>query len=452
MTHAQAAAQTAALDRWIARDSIPFRLDSPAGVDAAIDRTVAALGESVEVLGIGEPLHGGEEFLVLRNRLFERLVTAHGYTAIAIESSFPKGLRVNEYVRGDGPGSYDDIQESGFGHNSGKLEANRELVEWMRRYNEGGPRVSLRFYGFDMPTAPTGIAGPRAILPPALDFLAAVDEAASRALRERATSLMGEEADWENPAAYFDPSKSIGLSPQAGALRLAIEYLIGELLVRRPELIDAGGGERYAEALQHAVVARGLLNYHAAIAGKSGLGTQLGIRDAMMADNLFYIAARERSRGKVLVFAHNAHLQRGKIAAWEAWRKAMNAPEFSWWPAGSHLDRLLGPRYAAIGSAVGESPENGIAAAEPGSIEARLAAAIGSPDSLAGLFLPTRTARDLPQAEISSLPSRSVSTTNLSYIPLGPQSLTDFDAWAMLNRATYLRGGPPRATPAVETK
>ncbi|MET0994597.1 MAG: erythromycin esterase family protein, partial [Mycobacterium sp.] len=35
-----------------------------------------------------------------------------------------------------------------------------------------------------------------------------------------------------------------------------------------------------------------------------------GLRDAMMADNLLDIAAREARRGPTLVFAHNRHLQK----------------------------------------------------------------------------------------------------------------------------------------------
>ena len=46
------------------------------------------------------------------------------------------------------------------------------------------------------------------------------------------------------------------------------------------------------------------------------LAELLGIRDAMMADNLAYIVSRERGRGNVLAFAHNSHLQRGK-AQWQ---------------------------------------------------------------------------------------------------------------------------------------
>src|SRR5947209_4586635 len=80
----------------------------------------------------------------------------------------------------------------------------------------------------------------------------------------------------------------------------------------------------------------------------------LGIRDAMMADNPGHIVARERGRGKVLAFAHNSHLKRGQ-AQWQWGPHAL-----AWWPAGSHLQEMFGPRYASIGSAIGVSDANGI--------------------------------------------------------------------------------------------
>ena len=69
---------------------------------------------AVELLGFGEALHGGEEILILRNRLFQRLVEAHGYTTIAIESSFPQARLVNDYIAGRGPASYEAVQDAGF--------------------------------------------------------------------------------------------------------------------------------------------------------------------------------------------------------------------------------------------------------------------------------------------------------------------------------------------------
>src|SRR5689334_3326273 len=96
---------------------------------------VGALGAGVELLGLGEPTHGAEEFLVLRNRMFERLVELHGYTAIAIESSFPRGRVADDYVNGRLGGTLDDVLEAGFSHNFGRSVANREIIEWMRRLN-----------------------------------------------------------------------------------------------------------------------------------------------------------------------------------------------------------------------------------------------------------------------------------------------------------------------------
>ncbi len=85
-------------DDWIVYEAIPFSVDSSGSFNASIDRLIASLDESVELLGFGEALHGGEDILILRNRLFQRLVKKHGYSAIAIESSFPRARIVNEYV------------------------------------------------------------------------------------------------------------------------------------------------------------------------------------------------------------------------------------------------------------------------------------------------------------------------------------------------------------------
>lgn len=425
----------ATLGDWLAREAIPFSIDSPETFHAAVDRLIASLGEAVELLGLGEALHGGEEILILRNRLFQRLVERHGYSAIAIESSFPRGRLVNEYVAGRGPASYDAVQDSGFSHGFGRFAATRELVEWMRQYNEDpAHRIKLRLYGFDSPTEMTGTDSPSHILRFALDYLAAIDSSGGRRRRERIDALLGADADWENPAALMDPAQSIGLSAAASALRVETEDLIAELQIRRPELVAKSDADRYWEALQHAVVARQLLNYHAALARESDsrISELLGIRDAMMADIAAYIVARERGRGSVLVFAQNQHLKRGRVQ-WQL-GPYMNV----WWPAGAHLKEILGARYAAIGTGVGVSEANGIGQPEPGTLEALLAR---GPEPT--LFIPTRQGQGLPAAEIAALATRSGSARNSTYFPLTPESFADFDWLAIIRSTTYSRGGPP---------
>jgi erythromycin esterase len=421
----------ATLDNWIRHEAIQFSVDSSETFNASIDRVIASFDDSVELLGFGEALHGGEEILMLRNRLFKRLVEAHGYSAIAIESSFPRARLVNEYVAGRGPTSYDALQEAGFGHGFGRLDANRELVEWMKCYNaDPTNRLKLHIYGFDIPGLAAGISSPAMVLHFVLDYFASIDSTSGQKHRQHIDSLLGPDSNWENPAAMADPAKSVGLSPAATALRIATEDLITELRMRRPELVAKSDLDRYSEAVHYATVARQLLNFHAASAHKSDelYARLLGIRDASMADNLAYIMGRERGRGKVLAYAHNSHLQRGKAVL----------PWANWWPAGSHLSEMFGPRYAVIGSAVGVSDANGIGRPEAGTLEARLTALPGPI-----VFIPTHKGQGLPSAEIASLPTRSGSMKNPTYIALTTHCFTDFDWITVFDRTAYSRGGPP---------
>ena len=171
------------LDDWILHEAIPFSLDSPETFNASIDRVIASLGDSVDLLGFGEALHGGEDILLLRNRLFHRLVEAHGYSAIAIESSFPRAHEINEYVTGSGPASYEAVQNTGFSHGFGRFDANRELVEWMRQYNaDPSHQIKLHFYGFDSPTEMTYSDSPRQALHFVLDYLFSIDAPAAKSI------------------------------------------------------------------------------------------------------------------------------------------------------------------------------------------------------------------------------------------------------------------------------
>ncbi|AKB78747.1 hypothetical protein MSHOH_2264 [Methanosarcina horonobensis HB-1 = JCM 15518] len=427
------------LKDWILHEAIPFSIDSSETFDTSVDRVIASLDDSVELLGFGEALHGSEDILILRNRLFQRLVEKHGYSAIAIESSFPRAHIVNEYVNGRGPESYEAVQDTGFSHGFGRLDANRELVEWMQEYNiDPSHQVKLQFYGFDSPTEMTGTDSPRQVLHFVLDYLTSIDSASSQEYRERIDSFLGKDSDWENPAAMTDPTKSIGLSPAATALRIETENLISELCVRRPELVAKSNKNRYLEAVHYATVARQLLNYHAALARNSELGKRLveglGLRDLMMADNLAYMVAREHNRGKVLAFAHNSHLQLEK-AQWEPqWE--LSTYVLTWWPAGAHLQEMLGSRYVVIGSAVGISDANGIGQPEAGTLEKLLTAAPGPVR-----FIPTHKGRGLPSSEIVALPTRSSSMKNPTYFALTPQSITDFDWLVVLDSTKYTRGG-----------
>lgn len=419
------------LNDWMKQEALPFSLES-VHFNKTVDTLMDSLG-SVKLLGFGEALHGGEEILRLRNRLFQRLVEAYGFSAIALESSFPRAHITNEYVSGRGPKSYQELLDVGFGQGVGQLEANRELVEWMKEYNASPTHLTkLRFYGLDIPTGTVSIASPRQVLHFVLDYLASFDKERTEEQRVGIEELLGQDADWENPEAHMDPTKSIGLSPNATALRIETEDLISELQARRPELIAKSDRDSFLEALQHARVARGLLNFHASMArASSPYAERLGIRDMLQADNLLYMISREENRGKVFAFAHNSHLKRG-TAEWQ-----LGPDLVTWWPAGSQLSEIAGEGYAVIGSGLGVSEENGIGKPEEGALESRLTATDGPIR-----FIPTYRGKGLPTSEIASLPIRSGSEKNPTYLPFTPQSFTDFDWLVIFDSTSYTRGGP----------
>lgn len=432
----------ASIDDWIAREAIPFSFDNT--FDAAVDRIMKTLGDQVSVLGIGEALHGGEEFLILRNRLFQRLVEAHGFTAITLETHDPRARLVDAYISGRGAASYEAIADAGFSYGSGRYDANRELVEWMKRFNAGHEH-QLGFYGTLPSEQGETTESPRQALELALAYLASVDPAGAARHRDIVEPLLGANADWEVPAAAIqkelmarlmsgadaptgDREPGFGVSPRAQALRLAVEHLAYEFHMRRPELVGSSRRASFDAALHDLSVARNLLALHEALARRDSLGTLVSMRDAMAAEHLVSIADREAPRGKLLVHLHASHLRRTKT----------KLPWYELWPTGAYLDLLLGPRFAVIGGAVGTSEANFIGPPEPGSLEAHLLAR-GS-----DCFVPVSRATRLPQDELTALPERTGSTQPwVPYSPLSAQSLADLDAVAFLRSVTYTRGAAP---------
>ncbi len=90
--------------------------------------------------------------------------------------SYPRGRIVNDYILGRGAASYEEVADTGFGHGFGELDANRELVEWMREYNaDPAHETKLHFYGFDIPGKTGGPTTPRESLQNVLDYLTDMD-------------------------------------------------------------------------------------------------------------------------------------------------------------------------------------------------------------------------------------------------------------------------------------
>jgi len=353
-----------------------FGADGADDLGVALRNFLGSLGARPRLLGLGEPMHGEEEFPLLRNRAFRHLVEREGYRSVAIESNCLAALTMDAYVAG-GEGSLDAVMEGGFSHGFGDSEANRELVVWMREHNrDRAPEDKLRFYGFDAPTEITGAASPMEALAALHGYLATHLEADSLPCDlETIEGLVGDDGRWTDPAVAMDPSRSVGASREAGELRLLADDLGALLTSESPRLIAATSEEDWWRACLHGRTAAGLLRYHAAMADGSGpraaqISRLMGRRDAMMYDNLRAIAAREARRGPTLVFAHNGHLKKGR-SEWQL-PVEWGSGTVSWWGAGAIAGAQMGDRYAFLASALGSAPDRGIGVPNPDTLEGAL--------------------------------------------------------------------------------
>jgi erythromycin esterase-like protein len=369
----------------------------------------ALLSPATRLLGLGEPTHGVEAFPELRNELFRHLVEHEGYRSITIESDCLSALAADAYVT-DGIGTLDDAMSRGFSHGFGASPANRELLRWMRAYNEQRPpHERLRFYGFDGPLEMTGAASPRPALTGLHDYLAAhLDLAWSR---ETLDELLGPDERWTNPATTMDPTQSVGRTPEAKELRLIADDLRALLTSHAPHLTAATSPEDWWRADLHARTAAGLLRYHAGMAdtAPTRVGTLMCLRDAMMADNLDAIVRREARRGPTLAFAHNRHLQRDKSHL-----QLADLP-LHWWSAGAIIGTRLGDQYAFAATTFGTRGSD-----------------VPHPDTLEGLL------STLPHARAIIDPGRLAAALDRkltprvpadhTYFPLDPATTDQIDA------------------------
>ncbi|MET7757446.1 erythromycin esterase family protein [Streptomyces sp. NPDC005389] len=381
------------------------------------------------LLALGEPTHGEDALLDVRNALFRQLVEQEGYRTITIESDCIRGLLVDAYVT-TGAGTLDEVMERGFSHGWGASAANRELVRWMRAFNDGRPAADrVRFAGFDGPLEITGAESPREALTALHGYLSSRvdgDLLDATCAMETLDRLLGPDDRWTNPAAMRDPSRSVGQSADATELRLLADDLVALLDAQGPPLIATSSRDDWDRARLYGRTATGLLRYHywMADASPNRMTRLVSLRDRMMAANLLAVAGVADAaagavgptapvdRAPVLVHAHNGHLQRSRSTM------RMGGLQVEWWSAGAIVSAQLGSEYAFLATALGTIRHQGVDEPPRDTVEGLLYA---GPEECSVV-----DARGLAAGLGDSMPARRVSPW-FGYAPLDPAHLADIE-------------------------
>jgi erythromycin esterase-like protein len=361
------------------------------------------LTPSCALLAFGEPTHQAPAFAWVRNELFAQLIE-HGFRSIALEIDRVAALTVNDFVQ-EGVGTLDVAMSTGFSHDWGKLDTNRQLVAWMRDYNESRPPAErLAFHGFDAATENMSAPSPRRYLEHARDYLD---------LDLDIAGLAGDDERWSRTEAILDPAMSVGATVEAEKLRVIADDMLTTLYARAPELIATTSRADWLRAETHLTTGLGLLRYHRQSAQRIEERDRLygltATRDSLMAQNLLDIRRIEADRGATLVFSHNLHLRRNPSTM------RLANMDISFFGAGAIMASLVGDQYTFVAGSLGHHDAIGLAEPEADTFEGLLQSRV----STWGLTTPDT----VPPAR-----TRTDPTPRQGYFPLDQATLDTADA------------------------
>jgi erythromycin esterase-like protein len=255
---------------------VPLRTLDPAARDTGDLAPVAAVIGDAQIACIGESVHCAREFYLLKDRLFRYLAAEHGFTAFVLESGFPEGLRLNDWVLG-GPGEVDDLSRGAITYGLGNCDEMRAQLQWMRAWNAAHDR-KVRFYGLD------------------LGGSSAMPRSSVEACLARLSQAPGD----EELLARTDLGTRFEAMARWGEMEETELRELRAALDRLAERAAASGDEiAWRCAQSAAVIAR--------MANRSEAGTGDNPRDQFMAETVRWILGREE---RILVAAHNGHIQR----------------------------------------------------------------------------------------------------------------------------------------------
>jgi erythromycin esterase len=314
---------------WLADSAIPIHGVTP-GSGLEDLRPLAETLRDVRVIGLGEATHGTHEFFRFKHRLFEFLVREMGVRVLAFEASQSAAENVvNPYVQG-GPGNVEEVVASlGL---PGGWEEIRDLVAWMRDYNQGvyaGERV--RFVGFDIQYNDDarrvvleylrGVA-PERVAPTEALFQVPVDSLVYVPYLSRDTTAARMAAAMAAPAlrSYRELYEFVRTHEERFATQISRDE--AEHLLRHVRVLD-----QFAEV------------YGRLLAGPEEFNHLL--RDRYMAENFRRMLDAQPPDARAAVWAHNLHLM-ADSSAWSAR------------PMGRHLRETYGSAYYALALGLGE--------------------------------------------------------------------------------------------------
>jgi erythromycin esterase-like protein len=284
---------------WLYHAAKPFDTVDPAAADDDL-RMIDTLVGDARLVGLGEATHGTSEFFRMKHRLLRYLVEHHGFTAFGIEADMASCLALDHYVL-TGQGDPRTLV-SGMLFWTWSNEEVLDMVQWIRAYNaDPAHEKKVRYFGFDMQSGVTEMNRVLAYLHP-------IDPEGEALL-----------ASWYLPLRPFLSPTYKSYTSAAQTVRDQCHEGVAKayqwMLDHRSQYVAATSNDAYELNVR---LARVVVQNEEMLAGDLTAWGYANVRDKSMAENALWFLGRMGASDKVVLWAHNGHINKGGLHP--AWR------------------------------------------------------------------------------------------------------------------------------------
>ena len=254
------------------------------------------------IVTFGETAHYMHEWNRWRARLFKYLADNHGFNTFVLESGLVEGRNVHDYVAGKDV-DWETVVAS-ITNAWGVWAELNEMIRWMRDYNANpGRDRELRFYCMDG----TGNWSH------ATHAYRAVHDFARR-VDENLAEDLARDLEAGVKSATFETRAQIERDTWHALIANA-SLVVSRIEQSRLDYVAASSQDDYEWALRSAQILRDVLVNLAQVELDFSLGFRhfWNVRDVSMAQSIQWILDREGPDSKLVVAAHNSHLQQTPV-------------------------------------------------------------------------------------------------------------------------------------------
>lgn len=302
---------------WLAGVATPITSTDPNSSSADLQPLKGIVG-NVHVVGLGEGTHGTREFFLMKHRMLEMLVQEMGFTTFAMEASAPEANDLNRYVlTGQGDPK---LLLSRLRFWTWNTQEVLDMIQWMRAWNaRAAADQRVQFLGFDLQYPGESMDSVQA-------FATRVHSSDSAFVAVRFNCMNPYRNHEYQPGLSWSFYASTVSDDDKAACAKGLQEVYDLIAADRTKYPSAAPADTFELRLHDA---RLVQQFERMIATVNVTANQM--RDRYMAENVEWIRTHAAWNGKVVLWAHDGHINA--------------VPQFM----GGYLRSMYGADYVAVG-------------------------------------------------------------------------------------------------------